>query len=153
MAELSLTEFADRLNSVMPAVIKGFSQRQAVELYKGIITLPQFLVLDFLNQKSDSRMTDIANFLKVTTAAMTGIVGRLVKYGYVARAFDADDRRIIKVRLTGKGSDLVRRINRRRRRMIIDVFGQISDKERKDYLGILMHVHRILAQAEKSVRG
>ncbi|MFC1804841.1 MarR family winged helix-turn-helix transcriptional regulator [Candidatus Omnitrophota bacterium] len=153
MAEPSLTEFADRLNSVLPAVIKGFSQRQAVELYKGKITLPQFLVLDFLSQKNDSRMTDMANFMKVTTAAMTGIVGRLVKYGYVSRAFDADDRRIIKVRLTDKGSDLLRRINRQRRRMIIDIFSQISEKERQDYLGILMHIHQILAQAEKSAKG
>lgn len=144
MAEISLSEFADKLNEFMPVVIKEFARRQADELYKGKITLPQFLILEFLNRQGDSKMTTLAHFMDVTTAAMTGIVERLVKNGYALRVHDSQDRRIIKVRLTAKGNALVKKINRQRRQMVIKIFGKISQAEREDYLKILMHIRDIL---------
>ena len=47
MPGLSLPEFADKINAVMPVIIKEFASRQKNELYKGKITLPQFLLLEF----------------------------------------------------------------------------------------------------------
>jgi len=146
MAQLSLSEFADKMNEVMPVIIKEFARRQADELYKGKITLPQFLILNFLNTQDESKMTDMARFMRVTTAAMTGVVDRLVKYGYALRGFDADDRRIIKIRLSQKGSELIRKINQQRRRMIMRIFGRISETERQGYLKILMRIDDILTK-------
>lgn len=147
MTQVSLPEFADKMNEVMPAIIKEFAKRQANELYKGKVTLPQFLILDFLNiQGGESKMTDLAHFLGVTTAATTGIVDRLVKYGYCFRVSEPKDRRIIKIKPTPKGSRLVRKINQQRRQMIIKIFGKISQKEREDYLRILMHIRDILTK-------
>lgn len=149
MAELSLSEFADRLNQVMPLIIKEFTRRQANELYQGKITLPQFLILNFLSSQDESKMKDLAHFMGVSTAAMTGVVDRLVKYGYVTRVFDPKDRRIIKIRLLAKGLELVRKINQQRRQMLIKIFGKISQSEREDYLRILMRIHDILTEEEK----
>ncbi|PIP20590.1 MAG: hypothetical protein COX40_03905 [Candidatus Omnitrophica bacterium CG23_combo_of_CG06-09_8_20_14_all_40_11] len=150
MLQGSLLEFADKMNEVMPGIIQGFARRQADELYKGKITLPQFLILDFLSQQGESRMTDMAHFMHVTTAAMTGIVDRLVGYGYVARVYDPEDRRIIKIKLTSKGLELLKKINQQRRQMIIDIFGKISQVERRDYLRILMRIHDILNKEDKA---
>ncbi len=139
-----LLDFADKINEIMPMIIKEFARRQANELYKGKITLPQMLILDFLNKNGESKMTDIARFIGVTTAAMTGIIDRLEKYNYVLRAMDLNDRRIIKVKLTLRGVSLVNKVNQQRRQMIINIFGKISDSERQDYLKILMHIRDIL---------
>ena len=148
--EIALSEFADKLNRILPAVIKEFARRQANELYKGKITLPQFLILDFLNRRGESKMVELAHFMGVTTAAMTGIVDRIVRDGYVVRASEPQDRRIIKIRLTAKGAELVKKVNRQRRQMIMDIFGRISIKERQDYLNILMRIHAILTQEKKA---
>lgn len=153
MAQSSLSAFADQINEVMPAVIKGFARRQANELYKGKITLPQFLVLDFLSRQAQSKMTVLARFMDVTTAAMTGIVDRLVRDGYIVRAGTPEDRRIIRVKLTAKGADLVKKINRERRQMVIEVFGQISQAERQEYLKILLHIRDILIQEKEAKAG
>lgn len=142
----SLFEFADRMNQVMPVIIQGFARRQADELYKGKITLPQFLILDFLSQQGESKMTNMAYFMHVTTAAMTGIVDRLVRDDYVVRVYDPEDRRIIKIKLTPRGNELVKKINEQRRRMIIKIFGSISEADRQDYLRILMQIKDILTQ-------
>ena len=132
----------------MPLVIKEFARRQECDLYKGTITIAQFIILDFLSKEEASRMKDLALFMRVSTPAMTGMVDRLVKCGYVIREFDADDRRIIKVRISAKGTELVKRITQQRRRLIIDTFGRISPSEREDYLKILKRIYSVLAQKE-----
>lgn len=149
MVELSLLEFADKMNALMPGIIKEFARRQANELYEGKITLPQFLLLNFLSRQGEAKMTTLAHFMRVTTAAMTGIVDRLLRDGYVLRGYDEKDRRIIRVRPTAKGEGLVKRINQQRRKMIINIFGMISQKERQDYLKILMRIQDILTQEKE----
>lgn len=146
MSEISLDGFADKLNEIMPVIMKEFARRQVCELYKGKITLPQFLVMDFLHRNGQSQMTQIANFMGVTTAATTGIVARLVKCGFCARGAEPADRRIIKVRLTQKGNELVKKVNEERHKMVLKIFGRISDKDRSDYLRILEQIKTILTE-------
>jgi len=149
MSEPSLLEFADKINQIMPEIFKKFIRRQTSELFKGKVTLPQLFILNFLDKEVQSRMTDLAHFLNVTTAAATGIVDRLVKYGYVQRVYEPLDRRIIKIKLTSKGLELLKKINQQKRQMIIDIFGKISQVERQDYLRILMRIHDILTKEDK----
>ncbi len=148
MSSISLQEFADKLNEILPSVIREFARRQANELYKGKITLPQFIILDFLNRHGDSKMVNLAHFMGVSTPNVTGIVDRLVKYGYVIRVLEPKDRRIIKIRPTNKGFELVKKINSQRYRMIINIFGKLSQNERSNYLRILMRIHEILTKTD-----
>ena len=146
MAQITLSEFADKMSEFLPIIMKEFAHRVS-ELYKGKITFPQFLLLDFLTKHGESKMTDMAGFMDVTTAAMTGIVDRLVKSGYAARMYDPDDRRIIKIRLTVKGAALVKKVNNQKRHMIIHIFGRISQKDREEYLRIVTKIRDILLRS------
>jgi MarR family 2-MHQ and catechol resistance regulon transcriptional repressor len=143
---ITITEFADKINEIMPVMIKEFSKRHSNEIYKGKITLPQFLILGLLHDNRDIKMCNIAKFMSVTTAAMTGMIDRLEKYEYVKREPEPGDRRVIKVILTRKGAELVKKINEQRRRMIIDVFGRVSKQDRADYLRVLMRIKDILTK-------
>lgn len=145
---LPLSEFADRLNRIMPVIMKEFVRRNTADLFKVKVTLPQLLVLQFLSEQQEARMTDLAHFLRVSTAAVTGLVDRLVRSGHILRVFDQDDRRIIRIRLTAKGSELMRKINQQRRDMVIHVFGKITESERQDYLRILTRIHKVLTEEE-----
>jgi len=144
MEKVSLSIFADKLNEVMPVIMKGFGRRLVKELCKGNITLPQFLILESIYREGESRMTDLARCMNVTTAAMTGLVDRLVRDNYLERVYDNSDRRIIKVKLTAAGNDLIKRVNERRRQMVIRIFGKISEKDRLDYLRILTQIKDVL---------
>jgi DNA-binding MarR family transcriptional regulator len=147
MSKVSLSEFADKINEILPQIIREFIRRQTNELSKGRLTLPQFLILSFLNERKESKMTDLARFMRVSTAAMTGIVNRLVEAGYAVRIFDPHDRRIIKINLTAKGEVLVRNIGKERRRMIMNVFSKVSENDRTDYLRIITRIKEILNEA------
>jgi DNA-binding MarR family transcriptional regulator len=144
MKPIAITEFADRLNEIVPVMMKEFGRRTVKELYKQEITLPQFFILEYLHKEGELKMTDLAHFMNVTTAAMTGIVDRLVREKYLERTFEPQDRRIIKVKLTAKGEELVKKVSQQRRQMVIRTFGKISEKDRGDYLRILSRIRDVL---------
>lgn len=151
MARVSLSKFADQLSQVMPLIVKEFTRRQLGDLLKDKVTLPQLLIMSFLSIEGESKMTDMAHFMQVSTAAMTGAVDRLVRAGYCVRVDDPDDRRIIKIRLTQKGEDLVKKINQQRRQVIIKIFGKISEQDRGDYLRILTQIRDILVKEDTAL--
>ncbi|MBU0710027.1 MAG: MarR family transcriptional regulator [Candidatus Omnitrophica bacterium] len=152
MGRLTILEFANELNEILPTIIKGFSNRQVNELYKGKITLPQFLVLQLLHKEGELKMSRLAQFVNVTTSAMTGLVERMVRDKYVVRVNDPKDRRVIRVKLTVKGSGLVKKINEQRRQMIVKTFGQVSENEREAYLKVLVRVKDILSREEGIIK-
>lgn len=146
MSGIPLAEFADRINEIMPIMAKAFMKRMAGDFYKIKVTLPQFFILDMLNRRGESRMTDLAEFLGVTTAAMTGVADRLVRDGYAVRAYDPKDRRIVKIKVTQKGRGLVTKTIEKRRRTIIEIFGKVSERDRADYLRVLMNIRDVLTK-------
>jgi DNA-binding MarR family transcriptional regulator len=150
MPGISLAGFADVINEIMPEIARGFVSRQSDELFRGKITVPQFFLLSYLQKQGELRMTDIARFLSVTTAASTGVVERLVKAGYALRVFDPRDRRIIRIKLSVKGSAVVEKIMRQRRQMIMDIFGEISENERQQYLAILTRIQQVMRKQNQA---
>lgn len=139
-----LSEFADELNNILPNLLKEFHSRQPNELYKGEITLQQYITLNFLSSQNDAAMGAIAKCLRVSLPAATGVVDRLIRGGYAIRRGDPKDRRIVRISITPKGEEIVKRIIRQRKNMIIKVFGKISAKERGQYLNILKKIGAVL---------
>ncbi|MFH1440973.1 MAG: MarR family transcriptional regulator [Candidatus Omnitrophota bacterium] len=144
MSDISLSSFVDKISEIMPVIMKQFSRYQMNELYKGKITLPQFFILEFLSTNKQSKMKDLAGFMEVTTAAATGIVDRLVRDSYIVRFYDPADRRVVMVKLTPKGSELVKKIIQQRRQATIKMFSRISEADRQDYLRILIQIKNTL---------
>ena len=145
--EHTLSQFADKVTELMPVIMKEYVKHQVDEFEKLKITLPQFFVLELVNRQGEAKMSDLAKFVNVTTAAMTGIVERLFKNGYVLRIDEPDDRRIIKIKLTPKGAKVVRDMIQKRKDITIKMFGSITQEEREEYLKILTHVHDHLKDA------
>ena len=148
MTGISITDFAQKMNQILPEIMKGFARKQNNDVYKGKITLPQLLILELLNRQGASKMTELAKFMQVTTAASTGIVQRLVLLGYVQREYDQKDRRIIRIKLSAKGSEVLKKISQQRTQLVTKIFGQISEDDRGEYLRILMQVKDILDKEE-----
>lgn len=148
MPGLSLSGFADKVGELMPVIMREYVRHQGEKFNKLKITMPQFIVLDIIGRRGEYKMSDVAKFLGVTTAATTGIVDRLVREGYLVRKSDPDDRRIIRVKLTSKGAKIVKEMVQIRREITIKIFGMISAAERQEYLKILTHVKDHLAESE-----
>lgn len=146
MKNNSLYEFADRILEIMRSFAHGIDKKNNNDLCKGTITFPQFIILDLLFRKNNSKMTDIAKLMNITTAAVTGMIDRLEKLLYVERIHDIKDRRIINIKLTKKGFKIVSNIHSQRRNTIISMFEKISEPERKEYLRILTKVQNTMLE-------
>ncbi|MFA5147076.1 MAG: MarR family transcriptional regulator [Candidatus Omnitrophota bacterium] len=144
MSNISLAEFADRMTEIMSIISREFMRQQSSTFYKVKVTMPQFVILNFLKREGELTMTEIARFLNVTTAAVTGIIDRLVRERYAVRMSDPKDRRIVRIKMTPKGTRVVDSIHQHQHRMLIDIFGRITQEEREQYLKILMHIREHL---------
>lgn len=148
MTGIAIADFTQKMSQIMPEIMKGFMRHQNNDICQGKITFPQLLVLEQLCRQGASKMTDLAKFMRVSTAASTGIVQRLVVLGYVQREYDQQDRRIIRIKLSSKGAALLKKINYQRQELVTKIFGQISQEDRGEYLRILMQVKEILDREE-----
>ncbi len=149
---LSLFEFADKINEILPLFQREFARQLTEEFFKSRITVPQCLILMILDKEGELKMSALASSMNVTTAAMTGSVSRLVASGFVLRLDDPKDRRVIRVKLTARGRHLVDRLKEQRRQMILRLFKGISEPDRENYLRILSQIKDALLQEGSQVK-
>jgi DNA-binding MarR family transcriptional regulator len=97
----------EEITQIVMKLQRRFLLNLSEELGRGSISFPQFFLLDSLVRQEMITMSGIALKMGHSTAAATGLVDRLEKLGYVARAHAENDRRKVMVRITEKGSRLV----------------------------------------------
>lgn len=134
---LTLERYAEAVLEIFPVIIREFLRQPNMKVAKIPLTVPQLFIMDYLYRHDRSKMKDLAGFMNVTMATMTGIVDRLVRDGYAARTIDANDRRVVSIVLSAKGMALAKKIHQIRREGIMHLFQKISTKDRANYLKIL----------------
>ena len=140
---MDIKEFASKVIELSPQIIRGFKQYENNYLTRGEITLPQFLVLGYLERNGKSKMNDLAKYFKISPSATTGLIARLLVQGLVVRKDDFHDRRIVWIELTVKGRGIIKSINKQKTETLINVFAKISPEDREHYLSILEQVVKI----------
>jgi len=141
---MNIEEFAQRVIELFPQIAKGLLQREDNYLVKGEITLPQFWALDYLYRNAKSKMNNLARHLRISPAATTGLIDRLITQKLVTRKGDLEDRRIIWIELTPKGREIICDIRKQKIQTLIKIFGKISPNDRNLYLNILEQIVKII---------
>ena len=91
-------------------------------------------------------MNELARWMGVTRPAATGLIDRLIAQGLAQRRGDSQDRRVVRVAITGKGRRILLTIWEQKRRMIVEVFGRIAATDRVQYLTTLEQVVSMLSE-------
>ena len=100
-------ESIGRLADIILTLQRCFIARLSETLADGQVSFAQFFLLSHITSQDGLNMTEIAERMHHTTAAATGLVDRLEKFGYVERTTAAHDRRKVIVRIKPKGIELV----------------------------------------------
>jgi DNA-binding MarR family transcriptional regulator len=79
------------------------------------VTLAQYRVLIELAARGPLRVADLADALTVARSTATRMCDRLVRKHLIARRRSSEDRRVVRVSLTGPGAELVAEVSRSRR--------------------------------------
>ena len=143
---MNLEQFGQRMIELIPQLQRGSASYEHNHLSRGEITLPQLWVLEYLANHKNCPMNELATFLGVTRPAATGLIDRLIAQGLVSRESDKNDRRLVRISITTKGQRTISNIWQQKKNTVIKVFGQISPREREQYLQTLERVAQILGQ-------
>ena len=144
MTKQSIASFSGEITNILPYIIRGVLKKQTDALKRGEITMPQYLALDLLSTDKLLKMKDIACELNISLPAATGLIDRLARMKMVKRIYDENDRRVIHIKNTLKGKNTAKEIHSQRQQTIAEIFGKLTEQERKNYLQILKKPKKLL---------
>lgn len=109
------------------------------------LTLPQFDVLVQLHRHPEGMTPGgLTRELLVTAGNVTGIVDRLVRLGFVERLPVPEDRRAVRVRLTLRGRQVMKRAIPRHRRDVESLLSAAAPEDLSRLRDLLGKVNRVL---------
>jgi DNA-binding MarR family transcriptional regulator len=111
----------------------------------------QLKTLFFISNRGATTTGKLATALKVTPTNVTGIIDRLLEKDLITRIGDPDDRRVLVLRTTPKGDELVAELRQKRRERMTELFKNLSDKEAEIVAqGLKIMVKAIEAKQEET---
>ena len=89
----------------------------------------QLKALFFISNRGSTTTGKLAIALKVTPTNVTGIIDRLLEKKLITRTGDPDDRRVLLLRTTTLGDELVTELRQKRRERMTELFTRLSEEE------------------------
>ena len=148
MQKKNIEDFAEQIANVLPRVIRWFHLNRANAMLATQINPGQFFVLEFIHESGSQRMSDLARQLHVSMPAITRMVDKLYVLKMVERMHGKQDRRVIRIDITLKGRKVVTSFQKQRKQAFVEIFAQLSEKDRQDYLRVMNSIHDIAYKKE-----
>ena len=101
------------------------------------VSMLQIKVLGCVAERAGESMKSLAKDLKVTPAAVTIIIDKLAADGLIKKKTDVKDKRVIRLLLTAKGLQYLRRGMKILREHIEEVTSVLSPAEKMQLIAIL----------------
>ena len=131
-------EFIRQFREIQPK----FSRFYARLLTEASVSLPQFALLSQLAVEGPLSMTGVGRKLHVTKPAVTHLVDRLEKNGFLRRQAHPKDRRIFLLEIHPKGEKLVRKVQSEALRLVLETLKEFTAKEKET----LVRFYTLLSQ-------
>jgi DNA-binding MarR family transcriptional regulator len=107
-SDFDLNDFLPyRLSTAASRISRAFAERYREEFG---ITIPEWRVLAHLYQSGDVSVRDIEARTDMEKSKVSRAASRLETAGYITKAVNDSDRRLLALRLTPRGRDLVARV-------------------------------------------
>jgi MarR family transcriptional regulator, organic hydroperoxide resistance regulator len=136
---MALDNDIDKFERLMNQFFQGLIKRKAVfaQEIDTEITDVQFMAGMVMMHNSSMNMSDLAACLGISLPTLTGIIERMVKRELVERSSDEKDRRIVKVKLTTKGTKIIKKSHDAKREHLRPMITLLDTDDRKTLLRIL----------------
>lgn len=121
-----LYENVDRLCLILPQIIKRFHTFPSRPHRTPSVSIPQLRMLFLLETEGDLTMGELARRSSVAMPTATSSINALVGGRYAARRRSRDDRRVVLVSLTAKGTKVLEAFREERRHRLAAIFSNLS---------------------------
>jgi DNA-binding MarR family transcriptional regulator len=120
--------------------------KSTMYLYESGLTFPQIIVMYALTWMGPQAISTLANTLRLSLAATSQLVDRLVDGHFVAREEDPGDRRVRLVRMRPHGKQFMERLNEIRRQELREAFERLPAKVYSRLTGALREAVEALGE-------
>ncbi|SHF20510.1 MarR family transcriptional regulator [Desulforamulus putei] len=136
-----LIGYVKRLEAAFTKTMKKLGPKLS-SLEEGL-TQPQFFVLGLL-KNNPRTVTEIAEIMGVQPSAITAILDRMYKSGFILRERNEEDRRVVVVYITEKGKEVFAKAQKKRLDIITRYLGYLEREELEQLLNIYEKLAKIL---------
>jgi DNA-binding MarR family transcriptional regulator len=123
--------------------VRGLKLLTSVEALGREYSFSQALIMQVLLSQREMQMKELAHYLGLSKANVSGLVDRLVRRGLVEREHGVSDRRTVIVRLSPVGRRVATGLVRVQRRGLAQMMRRIPDRD----LGVFIETLEKLALA------
>lgn len=149
MPDIDTAPFVTRLQQLFPRIMRHLERAQEQELIGLEVRPAQMTALVALSEGSPRTMGVLAWDLGLTESATTRLVDRLVDMNLVRRERDRQDRRVVRVRLSSYGRQLVELVLQRRTESFARVADRMADADRTALLSGLQALNSVFEEVER----
>jgi DNA-binding MarR family transcriptional regulator len=148
------TEIKPEIDSILEAILYLYteSRRLTKELARQVdLTGPQLTVLKMLEGLGDLSLSELSERIRAQNSTVTGIIDRMERESLVVRTRSTEDRRVVKIKLTDKGSKIARAIAVEPMEIFRGALDGLSAGEARELLKILTKIARRVQSIVKSL--
>lgn len=131
----------DRFQTIMTThkhLIKTLTKEWTA--YDGEINQSQLFILKSLNRDGPQKISQLAEQICVTAAAVTCASEKLISDGYARRKGEEKDRRVVYLEISDKGKQLVEETMKKHEELTARVFHGLSDEDVNHLQRIFNHM-------------
>jgi DNA-binding MarR family transcriptional regulator len=144
---LTLSDIAGkRLYDLLKELNLIFSKNLKQYFTQWNLTAPQILVLTLLDEAGEMKISDIAGKMGMADSNISGIVDRLEKAGLAERIRSTEDRRIVRVRLTGKVTEIKKNFDSNIEESFSRMLSKFSPDELEDIIACMVKLKNRLKE-------
>jgi DNA-binding MarR family transcriptional regulator len=138
MKEKTSSDLTQELFQIMKQFPRPKLRQSSIDgLTQSEYELLVMLVISLDKDKTASTVTEISNLLKITPAGVTHLINPLEQAGYIERLQDPNDRRIVRIGLTSKGTQVAEALISEVQENLIGLIKYLGEEDSKTLIRLL----------------
>lgn len=101
------------------------------------LNVPKLLLLQTIHVKGTCKVSQLGDYMSLTSGAITTAINQLEKENYIERMRDKEDRRVVWVSITEKGEQTIHHIAKQKKELWKSMFTSLDENEVSTLLQIL----------------
>ena len=139
------SDIKPEVDQILEAILYLYTESRRItkELARSVLlTGPQLTVLKMLEGVGDLSLSELSERIRAQNSTVTGIIDRMEREGLVVRERSKEDRRVINITLTEKGSRIAREVSVEPMEVLRASLESLSAAEMRELMKILTKIAR-----------
>lgn len=108
------------------------------------ITVPQFEALQYLIHNENMTIGELSQKMHLAFSTITDLIDRMEKTELVTRMKDANDKRIVRLKVLPQGLDVVDKVLTKRIEFLAGKLASLTDEEKERLDNVLHRLHGVM---------